>query len=548
MQDYIWLNKYGRDFLKKDYLLPGQTVDERVDIMCKRAEEILKIEGFAEQFKENVKKGWYSFSSPVWSNFGADRGLSASCFGSYISDSMESILESLTEVGIMTKHHGGTSAFFGELRHRGSAIKNSGHTSGSVHFMRLYDNLINVVSQGNLRRGSFAAYLPLDHEDILEFLNTRSEGNPLQDISFGVTVPEGWLQSMIDGDKKKRKIWARVLEVRTNTGYPYIIFSDNMNNGAPQVYKDHGMKIHQSNLCTEIALPNSELESFVCFLSSMNLLYYHDWKNTNAVELLMFFLDATVTEFIEKAKKIKHMERAVRFSENQRALGIGWLGWHSFLQSQMIPFESQIAEDLNVEIAQYMDAQTMAASKKLFELYGTSDLLRPYGVRNATRLSIAPTKSSSFIMEQSSEGIEPEESNCYIKDLAKGKFTFKNKFLTKILEERGQNTDEVWLSILKNRGSVKHLDFLTNHEHNVFKTFAEIDQHKVIKQAADRQKYMDQSQSLNLIIHPSTPVKEVNALIIDAWRQGVKSLYYQKSINAAQEFSRSLEECASCSI
>lgn len=546
MTEYVWLTESSKLFLERDYLVEGQTVDERVDEICQTAEKLLNKPGFAKAFKDNIRKGWYSLSTPIWTNFGNDRGLPISCFGSYMADDTASIAYTHSEVMMMTKHGGGTSAFFGNLRGRGEKIKKNGESSGSVHFMQLFDLLINVVSQGKTRRGNFAAYLPIDHKDIMEFLALRSEGNAIQDLSFGVTVPDYWMEAMIAGDAQKRKVWAKVLECRANIGFPYIVFIDTVNNNTVDVYQKKNLRISHSNLCSEIMLPDNEEESFVCDLSSMNIFRYDEWKDTNAVELLVYFLDAVMTEFIQKASKIEFMRRAVTFAERHRALGIGWIGWHSFLQSKMIPFESMEAKLLNAQIAKNIKEKAYAASQKMAGEYGEPEVLKGFGRRNTTLLAIAPTKSSAFILGQVSEGIEPHRTNYYIKDLQKGKFTVKNQQLEQLLRDKGQDTDAVWSSILKHGGSVQHLDFLSEYEKNVFKTFAEISPKEVVIQAAQRQKYVDQSQSLNLMIHPSIPVKDVNALIIEAWKLGVKSLYYQISVNAAQSFSRNILACASC--
>jgi ribonucleoside-diphosphate reductase alpha chain len=544
--EYRWLTPESREFLSNGYLLEGQSPENRAEQIAKSAERILNKPGFADKFLENFKKGWYSLSSPIWSNFGNERGLPISCFGSFINDSIESILHTTAEVGTMTKYGGGTSAYFGAVRGRGTPITNNGESNGSVHFMKLFEQCVNTISQGNTRRGNFAAYLPVDHPDIMEFLQLRDEGNSIQDISFGVCVPEGWMQSMLDGDLSKRKIWAKVIESRMKKGYPYISFMDNINNNAPQVYKDKGLRIHSQNLCNEIALSTSPTESFVCDLSSMNILWYDEWKDTDAVEVLTYFLDAVMTEFIEKASKIKFMERAVEFARNQRALGIGWLGWHSYLQSKMIPFSNLQAKMLNTEIAKNIHDAAYKASQKMAEEYGEPPLLKGYGRRNTTLLAIAPTKSSAFILGQVSEGIEPEKTNYYLKDLAKGKFPVKNKYLTAVLEKYNKNTDSVWKSILQHTGSVQHLDFLTSHEKAVFQTFTEISPMDIVIQAAQRQKYIDQGQSLNLMIDPQTPAKDVNLLTIEAWKMGVKGLYYQFSMNAAQQLARSILVCGSC--
>ncbi len=679
--DYAWLTPLSQHFLEQDYLLPGQTVDQRVDVICQTAEDILGQKGFAKAFKRNFQKGWYSLSTPIWTNFGTSRGMPISCFGSYIEDNMASILYNQAEVGMMSKYGGGTSAYFGNLRGRGEPIRDNGYSSGSIHFMQLFNTIVSVVSQGSARRGSFAGYLPIDHKDIDEFLTIKSEGSPIQDISFGITVTDRWMEAMIGGDIAKRKVWAKVLETRANVGYPYIIFIDNANNNTADVYKDKSLKINQSNLCvapetllttiegqkpiqslagkivkiwngkkwtpalvsktgvnqrlirvnfqrgrfldctpyhkfypngsttetraielkigdrietisdrcgeiyesflevtsvidlgrtddtycvteplehravfngfltgncTEIFLPNNPQESFVCDLSSLNILHYDSWKNTNAVELMVNLLDAVMTEFIDKSEGIAFMERPRRFAQHHRALGIGWLGWHSYLQSKMIPLESMEAKFTNIEIAKTIQTQAYKASQKLAEQYGEPEVLKGYGRRNTTLCAIAPTKSSAFILGQVSEGIEPHRSNYYIKDLAKGKFTIKNPHLENLLEQRSCNTDKVWDNILKNGGSVQQLDFLSEREKNVFKTFAEISPKEIIIQAAQRQKYIDQGQSLNLMIHPSIPAKDVNLLLIEAWKLGIKSLYYQFSINSSQEFAKNILNCISC--
>ena len=546
--NYVWLTEMGLKFLQNDYLLPDQTLDERVDQICDRASFLLKDPTFGKRFKANLQKGWYSLSTPIWTNFGtAKRGLPISCFGTYIEDSILSLTDAYAEVSIMTKQGGGTSGYFGNIRPRGSGVENNGTTFGSVHFMGSFESLINIISQGNTRRGQFAAWLPITHKDVKEFLTIRTEGHPLQNISFGVTVSDHFMEGMISGNKEYRDIWAEVLKSRSKTGYPYIMFEDNSNRGRPEVYSDKGSKITHSNLCAEIQLPDTADESFVCDLSSMNILHFDAWKDTDAVELLTFFLDAVMEEFIEKTANMKYMDRANRFARRHRALGIGWIGYHSYLQSKMIAFESFAAKMANVQIAQTIKEQVYAASGKLAELFGEPEMLIGYGRRNTTLCAIAPTKSSAFILGQVSEGIEPHRANYYIRDLEKGKFTVRNPHLDQHLTEIGQNTPDVWESILKHAGSVQHLDFLTPEARDVFKTFAEISPREIVIQASARQQYIDQSQSLNLIIAPSVPIKEVNALYIEAWKLGIKTFYYQYSVNAAQALSRSILECTSCS-
>jgi ribonucleoside-diphosphate reductase alpha chain len=438
--------------LENGYLKDGDTPEKRIRAIADYAESILKMNGFGDKFYKYMEEGFYSLSTPVWTNFGTQRGLPISCFGSYISDNMGSIMFTLAEVGMMSKFGGGTSGFFGAIRPRGALIKSDkGISSGSVHFMSLFDRIVDVVSQGSTRRGQFSPYLPLDHPDAEEFLDIGTEGNLIQKLTHGVTVTDQWLEEMIEGDKNKRRLWAKVLERRSQIGYPYIFFTDNVNKNTVDVYKEKNLKIHASNLCTEIALPSNEDWSFVCCLSSINLLHYDKWKNTDAVETLVYFLDAVMTDFIQKLEAMREskekekrlafnfMERAYNFALANRALGLGALGWHSLLQSKTIPFESSEAGKLNVEIFKTIKERAYNASKELAKIFGEPQILKGYHRRNTTLLAIAPTTSSSFILGQVSQSIEPIFSNYYVKDIDKIKVTIKNPFLEKILEKKGKN-------------------------------------------------------------------------------------------------------------
>lgn len=547
MEKYYWLNEKSRDFLSKDYLAKGQTAEQRIQVICKTAEKILNKKGFADKLENYIANGWISLSTPIWVNFGNERGLPISCNGSYVPDTMEGILEKTAEVGMMTKYGAGTSAYFGDLRHRGAPISVGGTSSGSVHFMELFQSVSEIISQSNVRRGSFAAYLPVEHPDIEEFLRIKGEGHILQHISFGVCVGDDWMKQMLAGDKDKRNIWAKIIQKRFESGYPYLFFTDNANNNKPEVYKDKKAKIHASNLCNEICLPSNPDESFVCDLSSLNLLHYDDWKNTDLVETLVYFLDAVMEEYIQKTENIPFMKAANNFSKNHRAIGIGVLGWHSYLQSKLIPFESLNAKLLNTQIWKFIKEKSYSASQQLAKEYGEPLMLKGYGLRNTTTMAIAPTTSSSFILGQVSPSIEPLNSNYFVKDLAKGKYTYKNPYLKDLLKSKDKDKKEVWEDILKKGGSVQHLSFLSEEEKDVFKTFGEISQKEIVIQAAQRQKFIDQSQSLNLMIHPKTSPKEVSQLLIYGWENGIKGFYYQRSTNPAQELGRNLMECKSCS-
>lgn len=909
VNSFHWANRQTRRFMARGYLRDGESVEQAVDRIAKYAEHLLGIDGFADKFASYMARGWYSLATPVWTNFGLDRGLPISCYGSYMADDSASILYTAAEVGMMSKLGGGTSVYFGKLRPRGAPIRENGASNGSYSFARLFDRLIEVFNQGGTRRGQCAGYIDIDHPDIEEWLTIHRESSDIHRMYWGVCVSSEWIESMRQGDNAKRRLWAKVLESRAEVGIPYIFFSDNANKNSPfdkriyasnlcvvgssmavtsegirrvkdlyeegkplilfdgekpvqaspmrliernadvytittkagrkhtvtgyhkvktqrgmvpalelklgdkiayqrqeglfgnhhdpdlafllglyqadgtqtdnvvfidiwehnfdlreeieacmrRVYLSRGwdryevvvpgrgvhsrattiptfqeqivaqskvakLRLQSSKLkqvgfekgfipdwiwqgdkqtqaaylkglfyadgtvhvgsscgnqlqlslastdkeflrqiqiiltnlgissriyllrkggfnllpdgkggyreyptrdtwrlvigdkasalkfealtgflsrrgifiepreyrdntkkwdevvsveyagkedvycctvytdehvwvcdgiitsnCTEIMLPASHDESFVCCLSSLNLLHYDDWKDTDAVETLVFFLDAVMEDFINRSRAIPFMQRAYRFASKYRALGMGVLGWHSLLQSKGIPFGSMAAYTLNNEIFKMIRERANEASSVLARRYGEPEYLSGRGMRNATLLAIAPTKSSSFILGQVSPSIEPYMSNYYIKDLDRVKEEFKNPFLKARLKDLGKDTPEVWESILAHNGSVQHLDFLSDEDKEVFRTFDEISQLAIVQQAAQRQQYIDQGQSLNLKIHPETSPRDVNKLVLTAHDLGIKSLYYQYSTSAAQEFARErLLECKVC--
>ncbi len=496
---WSWINENTRAFMARGYLVDGQTTEERVRAIGEHAEKILGKSGFADKFEKYMSLGWISLATPVWANFGLKRGLPISCFGSYVADDMANILHTQAEVGMMSKYGGGCSAYFGDLRARGSEITQNGYSSGPVHFMQLFEKILDVVSQGATRRGVFAAYLPVEHPDIHEFLDIGTEGNPIQKINHAVTVTNAWMDSMVAGDEEKRKIWAKIIQRRGEIGYPYIIFIDNANNQKPEVYKDKNLPIYASNVCSEIMLPSSPEWSFVCCISSINAAFYDDWKDSDLVETMIQFLDAVMTDFIEKLEAMRDsesedkrlafrfMERPYNFAVANRALGLGVLGYHTLLQSKGLAFESAEASAINDELFALIKDRSYAASAEMAKEYGEPELLKGYGRRHTTTMAIAPNTSSAFILGQVSQGIEPIWSNCYIKDVAKMKVVIKNPTLQALFVELGKDTKEVWDSIRDNDGSVQHLDFLSDEQKAVFRTFAEIDQTKVIELAANRQ-------------------------------------------------------------
>ena len=550
-EKYWWLTDESKQMLERGYLLPNQTVDEKLNSICKYAASFYKDEeGLKEKFLEVFERGWCSLSSPIWANFGEDRGLPISCFNTYIPDSMDGIYGSLHEIAMETKLGGGTSGYF-KLRPIGSPIKGGGISSGLMSFVELFDTTTKVVSQAGVRRGAFAAYVDIEHPEIEKFLTVKDKQSSLQSINTGICVSDEWMKLMEDGDKEKREIWAKILKSRREKGIPYLFFSDTVNKNKPQIYKDTNSIINASNLCNEIYLPTSETESFVCCLLSMNLFTYDEWENTDAVKLAVMFLDAVMSDFIKKVKDIPSMYKTYNFAKRHRALGLGVMGWHSLLQQKMIPFESFEAQQLNTSMFKYLKENSYKASIEIGDKYGyapifdeveTSDIKR----RNTTLLALAPTTSSSSILGQVSPSVEPYASNYFVAGLAKGSFTRKNLQLENLLINKNKNTEDVWKSIIQNQGSVQHLDFLTDREKEVFKTFQEISPFTIIQQASARQYFIDQGQSINLKIPNAMSIRDVNKVHMEAWKLGLKGLYYQRGTSVAKEAVLSMMECKSC--
>ncbi|BDD00512.1 ribonucleoside-diphosphate reductase subunit alpha [Persicobacter psychrovividus] len=547
---YDWLTEESQVMLERGYLLEGENVDDAVRRVANAAGKYYKgtaLEGVEEQFYDLISYGYLSLASPIWANMGTVRGLPISCFGSYVGDSVSSIVDCHSEAAMMSKLGGGTSGYFGDLRPRGAKITGNGTSNGPVSFMKMFDTMVNVVSQGNVRRGAFAAYMNVEHADIEEFLEIKSIGNDIQNLFYGVTISDQWMEEMIGGDMDKRRVMAKIIKSRQEKGLPYIMFSDTVNNNTVDVYKDKGMRIHNSNLCTEIALPNGLDESFVCCLASINLERWDEIEGKGYIPMMIYFLDAVMQEFIDKSEEQSFLTKARKFAMRHRALGLGVMGWHSYLQSRDLPFDCLTSTILNKNIWKEIQAESMRGSTVLAEVMGEPELLKGYGRRNTTLNTIAPTTSSASILGQVSPGIEPVNSNYFTVGLSHGNFTRKNKYLVALLDRKGENTAEVWKSIMLMQGSVQHLDFLTEDEKEVFKTFKEINQYGIVQQAADRQQFIDQSQSVNLNIPPSASPKEVNGLIIQAWRQQVKTLYYQRSQSVAQGLANTMNaECSAC--
>ncbi|SCW95867.1 hypothetical protein [Ancylobacter rudongensis] len=563
--DYAYLNGVALKTLSRGYLREGILDSElkteaikRLDVMISAAEKTLGRE--LPWVRTGVKRGWVSPSSPVWSNYAAGRGLPISCNGSFIADKRSAILMKVAEIGEMSGRGAGTSAYMGALRPFGAPISSGGRSEGPVHFARLIQEQVQVISQSNVRRGNCAIYLDIEHADIDRWMEMRKiaggEHHVIQHLSFGVCIGRQWWAEMKAEAKggPKRSLMARIRNKRRESGYPYILFTDNANDVRPQVLKDKGLKIHASNLCTEIMNHSTPDESFVCNLSSVNLLWWHEWKNTPFIREMIYFLDAVLTEYIEKIEALRDedpegfllMEAAYNFARRWRSVGLGVLGYHSLFQSKMIAFESQAARDLNIEIHRFIRQESHAASRAMAKEYGEPEGLVGTGYRHINLNAIAPTTSSSIICGQVSQSIEPWDANIFENDNAKGVFTQRNVHLEELLEKKGHNTTEAWTSILQAGGSVQHLDFLSDHEKAVFKTFVEIDQKEIIIQAADRQRFIDQGQSLNIKLPPEATMKEDMDLLFLAEELGLKSLYYRKGLNKAQELARANASCLAC--
>lgn len=552
MAKYDWANDDTRKFMSRGYLLEDETIEQRVEDIAATFRDYLIEMGLdasksvwnADKLEDAIANGWVSLSSPVWANYGRERGLPISCNGSYIPDSIEGMKLKDAEIAVMTKHGSGTSAYLGDIRPRGTPVSAGGYADGVSLPAGMHEATIGLISQGNVRRGNIADYYPIEGDDFWEFMGFREEGSHIQNISLGITVTDAFMNSVIKRETEPMKRWAAVLKKRFETGYPYIVFIDTVNKEKPECYKD--MPIYASNLCAEIALPSSVDESFVCCLSSVNLDRYDEWKDTDTVEVMIYFLDTVIEEYIRKTEGMMFMEAPRRFAIRHRALGLGTLGYHSYLQRNSIAWESDDSGRFNGDVHKLIRERANKASEQLAVWFGEPEVCKGTGRRNTTLMAIAPTTSSSFILGQVSPSIEPLASNYFTKDLAKGAFTYRNPELAKVLDKYGRNNEETWLNILERGGSAQHLEFLSQYEREVFKTFSEIAPIQVITQAAIRQPYIDQSQSLNLMIHPDAPLKEVNELIILAWQIGVKSLYYQRGTNPAQEAVKNIMACSAC--
>jgi len=542
-----WLTEEGVETLSRGYLLPGETPRGMHTRLASYAAKILDKPELEEDLFTILWQGWLGPASPVASNFGTNRGLPISCYSVHVGDSVQSIYSHLKEVAQLSKNGGGVGIYMGDIRSLGSSISGGGQSTGVVPWAQQYDLAARVVSQGGVRRGSFAIYLPIDHADVPELLLSKdhSKGDPRRfiDSNIALTITDQWIQEMMLGDAGKQHLFGEVLKTRLMSGSPYLVFIDNVNNQNPACYKQRGLKVSTSNLCAEITLYTDEDHSFVCVLSSLNLANYEDWKNwrgksgLSVPQLSTYFLDAVVSDFINKASRIPSMGRAVRFAKKSRALGLGTMGLHLLYQKKGLPFKSEEARKLNIEVHKFIKEEAVRASKQLAKEYGSPEWCLGTGMRHTHLLAIAPTRTNSVISGAFSQGIEPVDANYFVAKQAKGTFIRKNPILEQLLCSKGVD-NSVWDSILEARGSVQHLTCLTPEEKEVFKTAREIDQFELVKQAADRTPYICQAQSLNLFVEPTISAEELARLHLAAWKNGVKSLYYLRSTSLVVNQSR----------
>jgi ribonucleoside-diphosphate reductase alpha chain len=551
------LTEFGRATLDDRYLMPGEGYQ---DLFARVASYYGDDAGHAQRIYDYMSRLWFMPATPVLSNGGTKRGLPISCFLNEASDSLDGIVGLWNENVWLASKGGGIGSYWGNLRSIGEKVGAVGKTSGVIPFIRVMDSLTLAISQGSLRRGSAAVYLPVSHPEIEEFIEIRrpTGGDPNRkalNLHHGILVPDAFMRA-VEADEpwvltspkdgthvrsiSARGLWIRILTARIETGEPYLIFSDQVNRSRPQHQKLAGLEVRTSNLCSEITLPtgvdqHGQQRTAVCCLSSLNLETWLDWKDHPLfIEDVMRFLDNVLQDFIDRAPA--GMERAKYSAMRERSVGLGVMGFHTFLQSQNVPFESVIAKVWNLRMFKHIRGQADAASRMLAEERGPCPDAADYGImeRFSNKMAIAPTASISIIAGNSSPGIEPIAANVFLQKTLSGSFTVRNRHLQKLLEEKGQDTDEVWSSVTLNKGSVQHLDFLTEQEKSVFKTALEMDQRWIVEHAADRTPYVCQSQSVNLFLPANVHKRDLHQIHMLAWKRGMKSLYYCRSLSIAR--------------
>ncbi|MDB4334621.1 ribonucleoside-diphosphate reductase subunit alpha [bacterium] len=546
-------NEVYKKTIGGQYLLPGESPADAYMRVCKTVGMRLGRPELTETFYEYIWKGWLCLASPVLSNTGTERGLPISCFGIDVGDSIYDIGNKNLEMMLLAKHGGGVGVGVNMIRPAGSKIKQNGTSDGVVPFCKIYDSTILATNQGAVRRGAASVNINIDHADFEEWLEIREPKGDVNRQSLNLhqcaVVGDKFMRKLELGDPEARTKWSKLIRKRKATGEPYILFKGNTNKANPEAYKENGLKVHMTNICSEITLHTDESHSFVCCLSSLNLAKYNEWKDTNIVYDAIWFLDGVLEEFIQKAKGKIGFENAVRSAEKGRALGLGVLGWHTYLQENNIPFESLPAQFETRRIFSTMMVESTRASMDLAELYGEPLWCAGTGLRNTHLRAVAPTVSNSKLSGNVSPGIEPWAANVFTEQSAKGTFIRKNPTLEKLLRKKGKNNKDVWNKILEDGGSVQDLDFLTDEEKDVYKTFKEINQLELVKQAGIRQQFIDQSVSLNLAFPKEATPKWINKVHMEAWKRGIKTLYYMRteSVLRGDIAAKALDEnCMAC--
>ncbi|AID37510.1 ribonucleoside-diphosphate reductase subunit alpha [Candidatus Walczuchella monophlebidarum] len=536
------------------YLLKEETPFEAYKRIAKTAARIQKEPILEKKIFDILWKGWLIPSTPVMGNFGNEKGLPISCFSSRVGDSMYDIYRKNLEMAILSKHGGGTAYDFTKVRPIGTMIKEGtlGTSDGIIPFIKSYDSTIIASKQGCTRRGAVAIYLNIEHKEYPQFLEIREPKGDVNrqchNIHQGAVISDEFMRKVIEKNGSERELWLNTIKKRVKTGEPYLFFIDNANKNMPKNWKENDLKIWHSNLCTEIMLPTDENHTLVCCLSSLNLYKYDDWKDTDTVSYAIMFLDSVIQEFLDKSHDIHGIEDAVRFAEKSRALGLGVLGWHSYLQSKMIPFISLEANSLTRKIFGKIKEEAERTTQYMAKKYKETLWTKNTGRRNLTLTTVAPTRSSAKLAGGLSQGIEPIAANIYVDDDAKGMHIRKNVKLESLLKKKKLNTHEMWDHIAHEKGSCQKIKALTKREREVFKCFKEINQLELIRQASIRQNYIDQGQSINLAFPQNAPARFINQVHIEAWKMGLKSLYYYRSESILRAETNLYSKCLLCEI
>ena len=545
--------------ISKGYLLPDEDVFDAFRRVSKAAARRLKRKDLQPYFYEAIVKNWLCLASPVLSNLGTERGMPISCFGINVGDSIEGIADANSELMRLTSQGGGVGIGMSRIRGRGKPIKDNGVSEGVVPWAKIYDSTILATNQGSVRRGAASVNLSINHPDIEEFLGIRRPKGDVNrqclNLHQCVVIDDKFMNRVENRDPKALRLWGEILKSRLETGEPYIMFDDNINNANPEAYKNNNLKVEFTNICSEIALFSDELHSFICCLSSLNLARWDEWKDykfengMTLPELTCWFLEGVLQEFIDRGKNMRFMENTIRSATKGRAIGIGVLGWHTLLQSKELPFVGIQASSLTRIISKFIQDEALKASRDQAKAYGEPEWCKGTGLRHTHHLAIAPTISNAHISGGVSPSIEPIPANVYNLKTAKGVFIKRNKILENLLERKGYNIDSVWDQILKDQGSILGLPdyILSPEEKEIFLTFKEINQLEIVKQNAIRQEYVDQAISLNLCFDPNDSPKDISMVHKEAWKLGIKTLYYLRteSVLRGDNLQR-FSDCVSC--